>query len=411
MSRSNTIVPPAPKVHAKDLPMWRFLLAFPRNTPSTLPDYAFDVLISRTRILGVDVLLINDPEGVRQVMATAAQNYVRPVATLRVFRPLAGGGVLLAQGSEWRRQRRLLAPVFTPAIVGRLLPHFAEASADLVRCVENQSCANLSAAFQEATLEAVLRALFSLSASDQRNRLADMVRYYVSGPGKPNVIDGPAKTETGWRWATRRRQRFQHTWFAAVGGIVAERKRAPVPDRHSDLLALLLAARDPEMRAALDDAEVCDQCATMLVAGFETTSRWLFWATYLLCLDPTEQGRLRTEIMAFPPERVKTLDDLLNWPRSRRTLLEALRLYPPAPHITRDAIAADTVMGEEVRPGMRVWISPWIIHRHRKFWEHPTAFIPDRFTGKPSPWTTGPFLPFGAGPRICIGAPFAMAEA
>jgi cytochrome P450 len=121
---------------------------------------------------------------------------------------------------------------------------------------------------------------------------------------------------------------------------------------------------------------------------------------------------MRTEIMAFPPERVSTLDDLLNWPRLRQTLFEALRLYPPAPHITRDAVAADTVMGEEVRPGTQVWISPWVIHRHRKFWEHPTAFIPDRFTGKPSPWTgTGTFLPFGAGPRICIGAAFAMAEA
>jgi hypothetical protein len=99
-AHAKTVVPPAPKVHAKDLPTWRFLLDFPRNTLSTMPDYAFDVLISRNRVLGIDVVLINDPEGVRHVMTTAAQNYVRPVATLRVFRPLAGEGVFLAEGAE-----------------------------------------------------------------------------------------------------------------------------------------------------------------------------------------------------------------------------------------------------------------------------------------------------------------------
>jgi len=92
-------------------------------------------------------------------------------------------------------------------------------------------------------------------------------------------------------------------------------------------------------------------------------------------------------------------------------LLEALRLYPPVAYIAREAIADDVVAGESVRPGTQVWISPWVIHRHRKFWEHPTAFVPNRFAGRPSPWTSeSAFLPFGAGPRICIGAMFAMVE-
>ena len=91
---------------------------------------------------------------------------------------------------------------------------------------------------------------------------------------------------------------------------------------------------------------------------------------------------LRTEIAKFPPERVGTLDDLQHWPRLRQTLYEALRLYPPAPHMNREAIADDTVLGERVEAGAQVWISPWVIHRHRKFWDQPTAFMPDRFAGK-----------------------------
>src|SRR5262249_60340252 len=105
------IVPPAPKVHAKDLPLWRFLPAFSRNTVSTLPDYAFDALISRRRVLGLDSMLVSDPEGIRQVLVTAVDKYKRPMSSYRVFRPFAGNGVLLAEGAEWRRHARMLAPL------------------------------------------------------------------------------------------------------------------------------------------------------------------------------------------------------------------------------------------------------------------------------------------------------------
>src|SRR5215472_17908586 len=123
LAQSLPIIPPAPKVHAKDLPGWRLLLEFSRNTVSTLPDYAFDALISRRRVLGLDSMLVSDPEGIRQVLVTADGNYRRPMSSYRVFRPFAGNGVLLAEGAAWRRQRRMLAPIFTPAGVGLLLPH------------------------------------------------------------------------------------------------------------------------------------------------------------------------------------------------------------------------------------------------------------------------------------------------
>jgi cytochrome P450 len=139
LTQSQPIVPRAPKVHAKDLPLWRFLLAFSRNTVSTLPDYAFDVLISRRRVLGIDSMLVNDPEGIRHVLATAIGNYKRPMSSYRVFRPFAGNGLLPADGSEWYRQRRMLAPIFAPASVGPLLSHFATAAIELVRRIEGKS--------------------------------------------------------------------------------------------------------------------------------------------------------------------------------------------------------------------------------------------------------------------------------
>jgi len=406
------LIPPAPKVHEKDLPGWRVLFEFNRNTVATQPRRAFEELIIRRRIFGIESILVNDPDGVRHVLATAMDKYKRLVAADRILGPLGGDGMFLSAGSQWRRQRRMLAPVFTPAKVGLLLPHFMAAASALAERTASSPRANLSLAFQEATLDAVLRALFSLPESAERARITAMVRHYLAGPGRPNILDVFARTKESFAFALRGRRRFQKAWSDMIDAIITARRNSRATGANADVLDLLLSARDPEAGEGLSEAEIRDQCSTMLIAGYETTARLLFWASYLLTLDTAEQNRLRVEIAAFPPERVSNLDDLLNWPRLRQVLLESLRLYPPAAYMSRKAIADDMVAGEVIRTGTQVWVSPWVLHRHRKFWDNPTAFMPDRFAGKLSPWTSiGAFLPFGAGPRICIGATFAMAEA
>jgi cytochrome P450 len=306
----------------------------------------------------------------------------------------------------------MLSPTFTPHNVGLLLPHFAAAANGLLQRLEDSSFVDLSEAFQRATLEAGLRAMFSMPDSAQRARLGAMVRSYVEGPGHPNILDMLAGDESAFVFATRKRRAFQKAWFTAVDEVVAQRSQSCHDGGHRDLLDLLLAARNVETGEALSSTEVRDQCATFIFGGFETTARLLFWASYLLSLDLVEQERLRTEVAAFSPERLSSLDDLANWPRSRMTLIETLRLYPPVAHLVREPLADDEIMGELVKVGSQIWISPWVMHRHRKFWEQPTAFMPERFAGKASPWSTiGAYLPFGAGPRICMGATFAMAEA
>src|SRR5215831_1403825 len=132
LAQSPPIIPPAPKVHAKDLPTWHHLLTAQRNSLAIFPDYAFDVPFRRRTLLGIDAVLVNDPAGVRHVLATNAANHVRPTMMPRVLRPLLGRGVFLAEGPEWRQQRRLLSPVFTPHNVGLLLPHFTAAANKVV---------------------------------------------------------------------------------------------------------------------------------------------------------------------------------------------------------------------------------------------------------------------------------------
>jgi cytochrome P450 len=407
-----TIFPSAPKVHAADLPVWRLLPAMARSSLSVWPDYAFDLIVNKQTTLGVTSVLVNDPEGVRHFLAVNAANYRRPSSIRRVATPLGGSGLFLAEGAEWRRQRKLLAPTFAPSSINVLVPHFHEAALHLLHSVEGKPGVNLSKAFQDTALEAVLRALFSMPENRAREELSALVRGYVEGAGRPGPFDFFAPSEDSFGFLLGKRRRFQSKWFAAIAAIIAQRKAEPRSANHRDLLDLLLELKDADTGEMLSDDEIRDQSATMFFAGSETTARLMFWTAYLLTLDMKEQQRLSSEIAAFPPERVRTLDDLGNWPALRNVLLEALRLYPPLPHTIRQANGPDTISGMSVAANDQVWASAWIMHRHRKFWQNPTAFMPDRFAGKSAPWVQMPaYIPFGVGPRICIGLNFALAEA
>ena len=406
------ITPPAPPVRRSDLPTWRVLLQMSRNVLGVWSERSFEELIFRSRNFGGKALLVNDPDGARHVLG-GGERYGRPVSALRLARPIVGDGLLLSRGAEWKRQRRMLAPVFSPAGVGLLLPHLQAAAKALVRRLEREPRADLMAQLHQTTLDATQRALFS-RAADERERLGltRMLQCYGRVAGRPTPLDAFARSEDDHAWATGGRRRFQRARRAMLDALVAERRTTTgAGEERRDLLDLLLQARDTETGQGLSDAEIGDQMATMLFAGFETTSRLLFWAAYLLALDQAEQAELLEEVAGFPPDRIASLEDLQNWPRLRLVLLETLRLYPPAPNIVREALQEDVVSGEPIRPGDQIWISPWVMHRHRRLWPQPTEFVPERFAGKTSPWTEGAFMPFGAGPRICIGASFAMAEA
>ncbi len=399
-----TLIPPAP-IPPRRPSTWRFLRSLRRDVLSTFAEESYQRLTIRGSILGTPFLLVNDPAGIRRVLVDNAFNYVKPPSAVRVVSPFTGNGLLLAEGDAWRGQRRRVAHAFTPTHVRALVPLFAAASEDLVRRLEAGDPLDPDA-FQAVALDAVLRALFSDATPARRVRLQDLVRRYLTdhgGPGRLRVDDLLARDPASFGFLLGGRRCFQREWFAEVDAVVAERRRAPRDG--NDLLDRLLAARDAETGEPIADGEIRSQVATFIVAGFETTARLLFWATYLLALDPAEQDRVAAEIG-------ETAEDALRSSRLRSLLQETLRLYPAVPIITRSAVADDVVAGEQVRAGNRVTVSPWLVHRHRRLWDAPDAFRPERFENRPNAYLTDDsFIPFSKGPRVCIGAGFAMTEA
>jgi len=280
----NAIIPPAHKVHAKPLPKWRWLPQFFSNPLSIYSQDAFERTFGRAKAFGIDTVAVADPAAIQHVMKTHMDNYVRPVIQARLFRPVMGEGVFLSEGDTWRRQRRMLAPVFSPAAIGDLLPHFQSAAQGMVGRLEGVGRTRLTEVFHQAALDAVLKALFSLPADAGRAGMTRLARNYLEGAGRPTVLDAIAASEDQYGWALGARRTFQRKWRVMVDEVIAARRASGGDEgrKRGDLLDLLLAARDAQTGEALDDGEIRDQCATLLAAGFETTSRLLFWAGYLL---------------------------------------------------------------------------------------------------------------------------------
>lgn len=400
------LVPPVPTPPARELSTWRFVRAMRINGIGCWPQQAYEAPYLRRRILGRTRLTISDPEAVRRVLVENPENYVRTAITVRMLRPLLGDGLLISEGAAWRHQRRTLSPAFTPRAVDLLTPHIlsaTDAALDALAAPAEAGPVDLFAALQHLALEIAGRTMFSLGMGRHGPALRHHVVAYAEKLGRPHALD--ALLPLSWRTPLdRARARFRRDWTGFLDGVIAERAERGGGGAR-DLLDLLQAARDPETGEGFSVEALRDQVATMILAGHETTAVTLLWACVLLADAPEIQEAVFAEGRAAGTGSAQAL------PLTRAVIEETLRLYPPAFVLARRALAADTLCGQRVAPGEIVVISPWLLHRHRGLWTDPDAFDPGRFLPGAAPVRRFAYLPFGAGPRVCIGAQFALAEA
>ena len=406
------LVPPAPPRAPDDMTAIGRMVAMRRSAIATWGQRAYEEDIIRGRFFGRSSFILNAPDAIRHVLVDNYENYTRTPTAMRVLRPVLGEGLLIAEGRAWKHQRRTLAPAFTPRAVSTLVPHMIAAIDETVVNLEAESGApfDLYQIMQRMTLEIAGRTMFSFAMGRHGATLRDFVMEYGARLARPHFLDMllPLSWPSPQDFA---RARFRKRWTAFVATLMAERraqgKNDGAPPR--DLFDLMGDARDPETGAAFTDEQLGDEVATMILAGHETTATTLFWALYLLALDPTTQDEVAREVKdlganggALEPERLKF---------TRAVIDETLRLYPPAFLIARAAGGPDTIAGMPVKTNDVILIAPWLLHRHEKLWRDPNAFIPTRFMAPASSPDRFAYLPFGVGARICIGAHFALVEA
>jgi cytochrome P450 len=397
------LAPPAPRPPDRDLPLLRMMLLLRANSLAAWPARAYRELVVHRQFLGVDSWLINDPVGVRRVLGEQADNYRRPVAMQRLLNPFIGGGLLNAEGEDRRRQRRTIAPIFTPASIERLFPQFLAAGEQMIGELGQGGRIDLGRRLERTAIDAAGRALFSLPLADRADEIGGLLRRYFRGAVRPTIADFYARSGSDHGWAQAGRRAWSRRWFAEIEALVGRRRAQPSAPGAPD-------AFDRLADAATSDKDLRDQAATLIATGFESTARSLFWAAYMLSLDPAEQAAVRAELALAPPEQAKTLDDLRAWPRLTNVVHETLRLYPSVSTLMRVAGEDGALCGHRIKAGSFVVISPWVMHRHHAFWDRPELFMPERFEGRPERLRDGTYLPFGGGRRVCIGGAFAIAE-
>jgi cytochrome P450 len=358
---------------------------------------------------GAPALLLNDPDDVRHVLQVAARNWGKQTVQYAALARVTGPGLLASSEPSWIEHRRLAAPAFHH--------HRLEAVSDQVRAAADSALAarldgatsatsrlvDVAALMDRMALDAVGRALFSTDLSGRAQQLLDATSdaaELVVRLGRstlPTAAWAPTRTNLRLRWTRRRLD-------AITSELITQRRGhgriSPGGSHGDDLLGLLLDSD-------LTDAEIRDELVTMVIAGHETVAAALTWTLMLLAEHQPAQEQVRDELAGHPgPVSMLAQRDRLPW--TRAVVDEALRLYPPAWALSRRSHAADVICGLEVPAGTLVIVSPWLLHRRADSWPDPLTFRPDRFMDAGA--RRKGYLPFGQGPRLCIGREFALGE-
>jgi cytochrome P450 len=366
----------------------------------------------RTRFL--DTLLVSEPELIHDILVARVDLFRRDDMARRLLSPTLGATALfMAEGAQWKWQRRATTPTFRHDKLLAFVPAFSAMAARQVerwRTAPHDAPVDAAAAMTQTTFEIIVDTMLGGAGALDAQQFARALtaelesfpwRFIFDALRAPSWLPYP-----GRRRATRAREHIHRE----AARLVAQRRQTPSP--RGDLVDLLLQARDEETGRGMNDEELVRNLATFILAGHETTAVALTWTLWLLAKYPHMQDRVAAEGQAVVGTAAVEAQHIERLSFTRQVIQEAMRLYPPVPAISRQPLAPLVLGGEELTPASQVAITSYPLHRNAHLWKNPNTFDPDRFTperSKARPRCA--YLPFGAGPRVCIGASFAMLEA
>ena len=352
-------------------------------------------------------ILFNKPEHVQSILVEHAYDFDKGVAVHTTFRPVIGDGIFSSEGDLHRRQRKLVAPSFQPRHIvsyAEIMGHYGE---QIQQSWSNELVVNINQKMTDLTMSIIGKALFDADVFTETNELgaamSTTLEYVSYSLSKLFIVP------YSWPLPRNRRTRSAvQTLRAAIQGFIDERRAHP--SERNDFLSILLQARDEDGQP-MSDEQVMAECLTLFGAGHETTATALTWTWYLLCQHPEIYQRVQQEVDSVLQGRTPTFADLAQLPYCLQVFKETMRLYPPAYATSRRALRDMEIAGYQVRKDQIVLIAPYTLHRRTENFPEPEKFEPERFAPeREKQLPRHAYLPFGAGPRVCIGNHFAMME-
>lgn len=411
-------LPPGPKGHL----LWGTVREFRRDILGTLKSWSetYGDAIRFRFFLHYHGYIFSHPDHNKRIFEENNRNYVKlPNPQNSLLVPLVGYGLLTNDGESWLRQRRLVQPAFHRRRIAEFSKLMTQATEQMMESwyvVAREGAAfEVNEEMVRLTLEIVGKSLFSVDLTREAETVGNaftavnrQFREFSSHPFGVWLMNAT------WLPRTRRFMSNVAVLDRVVNDIIDERRRLRRngAGQTNDLLDLLMDARDEETGKGMDDRQLRDEVMTLMLAGHETTSNALTWTLYLLSEHPAVREELEQEVDRVLAGRTPTFADIPQLAHTTMVLEESMRLYPPAYAVARTAADEDVVGGYKVEKGAVITLSPYVTHRHPEFWEAPDRFDPQRFSAeRKAQRPRYAYIPFGGGPRMCIGSNFAMTEA
>lgn len=408
MTDAARFVPPHPPRSSGPVPVWRgFVGERARTAVYGWSERAFSLPHIRRKVFGYTVHIPLDPDAVGRVLLDNAANYMKPDIVKTLLNPTIGRGLLSSDGDLWRDQRRIVAANFAPGAVDALMPVFAGA-AQMAMARWREGSLDMAAEATATTMRIISDALFAGDARLTTDAAMAHIAAALEGVSEQRLQALLGLPLMPWSRRGRRARDSRRFLRETLAAVVRDRLPDGGPD---DFLGRLIRALNGKFESEEAFALAVDNAATFYLAGHETTANAITWTLFLLAEQPALQDRISAEAQAALAAGEGDSDLPERLPLLRRVIEESMRLYPPVPRFDRQAVAADRLGEAEVARGDIVSIWPWLLHRHEKLWDDPNAFDPDRFGPEGKPRHRFQYLPFGGGPRLCVGARFALSEA
>ena len=414
MSNAKPYIPPRPHSLAALPALMRVMWNGDGNLLELLPAAAYRFDVGNLGYSRRSTVLFNDPALVRQILRDADGVFPKSDLMVNALEPLIGESIFVTDGEKWRRQRAMIDPAFSHMRISLAFDAMRAAvddyEATLQRYASCEESFSLDLAMSQLTADIICRTVFSTSLDSQvaHDVFEDFTVFErsVAQVDIKRLIFEPAWTRAPQPEVVLRAcERIRRHLGALIDTHLEEGAS------YNDIASAVIAARDADTGKAFSRDELIDQLGVFFLAGHETTASVLTWLFFIAACQPGVVATLRDEVDRVVGDGEVEFEHLRQLPRVRAVFRETLRLYPPITFMPRVALQ-DTIVGRrQLRRGALVMISPWTLHRHREYWEHPPAFVPERFLPEhEGALTEGAYIPFGQGPHTCVGAGFAQTE-